>query len=102
MLMAMTDNRNRTASEVRSVFSRCGGNLGETGSVAWNFESKAVVAVEECSADKAEEVALDAIDVGAEDFKVEDGGIEITGPPAALERSRKPCGRTGSSPPTRR
>ena len=64
MLMAMTDNRNRTASEVRSVFSRCGGNLGETGSVAWNFESKAVVAVEECGADKAEEVALDAIDAG--------------------------------------
>ena len=85
MLMAMTDNRNRTASEVRSVFSRCGGNLGETGSVAWNFESKAVVAVEECGADKAEEVALDAIDAGAEDVKVEDGGIEITGPPAALE-----------------
>ena len=85
MLKAMTDNRNRTASEVRVVFSRAGGNLGESGSVAWIFDSKAVVTIEEIDEAKAEEVALAAIDAGAEDFKVEDGILEISGPPEALE-----------------
>jgi YebC/PmpR family DNA-binding regulatory protein len=85
MLMALTDNRNRTASEVRAAFSRGGGNLGESGSVAWIFESKAVVSIEELSEELTEEVALDAIDAGADDFKTEDGGLEITGPPASLQ-----------------
>ena len=84
MLMALTDNRNRTASEVRSAFSRGGGNLGESGSVAWNFDSKAVVTVEEIDSEKAEEAALSAIDAGADDFKTEDGTLEITGPPTTL------------------
>jgi len=85
MLKAMTDNRNRTASEVRATFSRAGGNLGESGSVAWIFESKAVVAIEEIEEATAEEVALAAIDAGAEDFKVENGSLEISGPPEALQ-----------------
>jgi YebC/PmpR family DNA-binding regulatory protein len=85
MVKALTDNRNRTASNVRAVFSRGGGNLGEAGSVAWMFESKAVVTVEEVSEEQAEEIALAAIDAGAEDFKVEDGVLEITGAPNGLE-----------------
>ena len=85
MVKALTDNRNRTASNVRAVFSRGGGNLGEAGSVAWIFESKAVVTVEEVSEEQAEEIALAAIDAGAEDFKVEDGVLEITGVPNGLE-----------------
>ena len=84
MLMTLTDNRNRTASEVRTAFSRAGGNLGESGSVAWNFESKAVVTVDEVDEDKAEELELAAIDAGADDFKVDDGTLEITGLPSAL------------------
>ena len=85
MLKALTDNRNRTASEVRLTFSRAGGNLGEAGSVAWIFDSKAVILVEEIEEERAEEVALAAIDAGAEDFKVENSTLEITGPPSALE-----------------
>jgi YebC/PmpR family DNA-binding regulatory protein len=85
MLKAMTDNRNRTASEVRVAFSRAGGNLGESGSVAWIFDSKAVITIEGIDEALAEEVALAAIDAGAEDFKVEDGKLEISGPPEALE-----------------
>ena len=73
------------ASNVRAVFSRGGGNLGEAGSVAWIFESKAVITVEEVSEEQAEEIALAAIDAGAEDFKVEDGVLEITGVPNGLE-----------------
>lgn len=85
MAKALTDNRNRTASAVRAAFARGGGNLGDAGSVAWMFESKAVVTVEPVSDEQAEEVALAAIDAGAEDFKVEDGALEVTGEPVALE-----------------
>jgi len=85
MLKALTDNRNRTASDVRAAFSRGGGNLGELGSVAWNFESKAVVNVDGIDDEKAEELALAAIDVGAEDFKAEDGSLEVSGPPESLQ-----------------
>ena len=85
MVKAMTDNRNRTASNVRTAFSRGGGNLGEAGSVAWMFESKSVVTVEQLSEEQAEEIALAAIDAGAEDFKVEEGILEITGEPSGLE-----------------
>ena len=85
MLKALTDNRNRTAAEVRAAFSRGGGNLGDAGSVAWIFESRAVVTVESLTEAQAEELALAAIDAGAEDFSVEGGSLEITGPPAALE-----------------
>ena len=85
MLKTLTDNRNRTASEVRAAFSRAGGNLGESGSVAWIFESRAVITIEEIDEEKAEEVELAVIDAGAEDFKAEDGSLEITGPPTALQ-----------------
>jgi YebC/PmpR family DNA-binding regulatory protein len=85
MLRALTDNRNRTASEVRSTFSRAGGNLGETGSVAWNFESKAVITVEGVSEEKAEELELAAIDAGADDIKADEGNVEITGAPSSFQ-----------------
>ncbi|MEX2599354.1 MAG: YebC/PmpR family DNA-binding transcriptional regulator [Dehalococcoidia bacterium] len=85
MLKALTDNRNRTASDVRAAFNKGNGNLGESGSVAWIFDSKAVVNIEDIAEDKAEEVALAAIDAGAEDFKAENGTLEIVGPPEALE-----------------
>ncbi|MBM3939578.1 MAG: YebC/PmpR family DNA-binding transcriptional regulator [SAR202 cluster bacterium] len=89
LVKAMTDNRNRTASEVRAAFTRGGGNLGETGSVGWVFDSKAIVTVDDVDEAKAEEVALAAIDAGADDFKVEDGSLEIIGPPASLEAITK-------------
>ena len=85
MLRALTDNRNRTAAEVRSTFSRAGGNLGESGSVAWNFESKAVINVEDISDEQAEELELAAIDAGADDIKSEDGSVEITGAPQSFQ-----------------
>lgn len=85
MLMALTDNRNRTASEVRAAFSRAGGNMGESGSVGWIFEPMAVISVDEVSEEQAEEIELAAIDAGAEDFKSEDGNLEISGPPSSLQ-----------------
>lgn len=85
MVKALTDNRNRTASNIRAVFSKGGGNLGEAGSVAWMFESKSLVSAEGLADEQAENLALSAIDAGAEDFKIDNGFLEITGNPSALE-----------------
>ena len=83
-----TDNRNRTVAEIRNVFTRAGGNLGEAGSVAWNFESRGVITVPANGRD-ADDVALQAIDAGAEDVQVNDSAIEIDTGPADLERVKK-------------
>ncbi|MGY6694680.1 MAG: YebC/PmpR family DNA-binding transcriptional regulator [Roseinatronobacter sp.] len=73
---AMTDNRNRTASNVRSTFSKNGGNLGETGSVAFMFDRKGQV-VYPASAGDADTVMLAAIDAGAEDVESSEDGHVI-------------------------
>lgn len=74
----LTDNRNRTAGEIRHIFSRKGGNLGETGCVAWMFEQKGLLVVDLQEAGLEEEdVLLAAIEAGAEDVKTEDSVIEI-------------------------
>ncbi|MBI4299418.1 MAG: YebC/PmpR family DNA-binding transcriptional regulator [Chloroflexi bacterium] len=88
MLRAFTPNRNRTASEVRFAFSRSGAALGESGCVAWLFEPKGVVLVE-TEMERAEEMAMLAIDAGAEDFKIEDSTLELYSSPEALEALRK-------------
>jgi YebC/PmpR family DNA-binding regulatory protein len=72
----VTDNRNRAASEVRRVFSRHGGNLGATGSVSWMFERKGFISIVPNNGD-SEELALMAIDAGAEDVKVDEDLVEI-------------------------
>lgn len=88
MVEAMTDNRNRTVAEVRSVFSKHGGSMGESGCVSWIFESKGIITLQ-VSKDEAEEIALIAIDAGAADFKDEDGYLEIYTDPASLEKVRE-------------
>jgi YebC/PmpR family DNA-binding regulatory protein len=75
-IMATTDNRNRTVSEIRHLLSKYGGNLGETGSVSWVFEKKGLIRVNRENYDE-EELMLTAIDAGADDFKVEDEYYEI-------------------------
>ena len=76
MLQALTDNRKRTVSDVRSSFTRAGGSLGEAGCVSWNFESRGVVTAE-VDPDMGEEIALAAIDAGAEDFNLDGSFLEI-------------------------
>ena len=88
LVQGLTDNRNRTIQDVRRLFTRHGGNLGETGCVAWLFESKGVVTVESHDAD-AEEIALQAIDAGAEDVKTEKDYLEIYSQPGDMEEIRK-------------
>ncbi len=86
LLEALTDNRNRTIAEIRNVFSRGGGSLGESGCVTWLFEPKGVITVE---AEDAEELALYVIDVGAEDIKIIDSSLEIHTKPEDLEGLRR-------------
>lgn len=88
MLHALTDNRQRTVSDIRSTFSKAGGGLGESGCVAWNFESQGVVTAE-VDPKEGEELALVAIDAGAEDFKLEDEYLEIYASPENFEALRK-------------
>ncbi len=88
MVEALTDNRNRTVQDVRRLFTRHGGSLGETGCVSWLFDSKGVITVESNASD-AEEIALRAIDAGAEDVRTEKGYVEIYTQPQDLEKVRK-------------
>jgi YebC/PmpR family DNA-binding regulatory protein len=88
LVEALTDNRNRTIQDVRRLFTRHGGNLGESGCVSWLFENRGVITVETDAAD-AEEIALQAIDAGAEDVKTEKGYVEIYTQPQDLEEVRK-------------
>lgn len=72
-----TDNKNRTVSEVRNIFSKRGGNMGESGSVSWMFERKGVIKVE-ASTISEEELFDKAIEAGAEDIKKEDDLFLVT------------------------
>jgi YebC/PmpR family DNA-binding regulatory protein len=89
LVEAATDNRNRTAAEVRSIFTKAGGQLAGSGAVAWQFEPRGLITVPRDGID-ADEVALSAIDAGAEDVDTEDeNAIEIYTDPGALEAVRK-------------
>ena len=89
LLQAVTTNRNRTASDVRSAFNRGGGNLGESGCVAWNFDLRGVVTVDIDDEERAEELGLLAIDAGAEDIEVDEGVLEIYSPIESLQDVQK-------------
>ena len=90
LVEAATDNRNRTAAEVRSIFTKSGGQLAGSGAVAWQFEPRGLIAVARDAAVDVDEVALAAIDAGAEDVDTDDPeSIGIYTSPADLERVRK-------------
>jgi YebC/PmpR family DNA-binding regulatory protein len=88
LVQALTDNRNRTLQDVRNIFSRNGGNLGESGCVGWLFDLKGLIRVDTNDLD-AEELALQAIDAGAEDVNIENANMEIYTKPEELEAVRR-------------
>jgi YebC/PmpR family DNA-binding regulatory protein len=85
---ALTDNRNRTAQDVRHAFTRNGGNLGETGSTAWMFTRKGVIVVEKAAAPDEERLLEQALEAGAEDMRDAESSWEIVTDPAALASVR--------------
>ena len=88
MVHVVTDNKNRTVSEIRRAFTKYGGNMGESGCVAWMFDKKALITVEKTQIE--EERLMDvALDGGAEDVREEDGHFEIVAQPENLEKLRE-------------
>lgn len=73
----MTDNKNRAAADIRCIFSKSGGNLGQSGSVSYMFNKKGYILIEKTNDIDADELMLEAIDAGAEDFVAEDEYFEI-------------------------
>ena len=90
---ALTDNRNRTGSEVRHIFTKHGGNLGEPGSVAWTFEKKGEIVVD--GSRYSEDDLLPAIDAGAEDVALDGDVWEVVTAPADLQAVREALEQAG-------
>jgi len=88
IVQVVTDNRNRTVSELRTTLTRAGGSLGESGSVAWQFDNVGFISLNPGDRDP-DEVALAAIDAGAQDVRTEDGRIEVYTAPTELISVRK-------------
>ncbi|MBA3944554.1 MAG: YebC/PmpR family DNA-binding transcriptional regulator [Herpetosiphonaceae bacterium] len=94
---AATDNRNRTAAEVRTAFNKGGGTLGEAGSVAWMFDNKGQITIE-MPPNKPfdpDEVMLQAIDAGADDVQVDGNDIEVFTDPTELNNVRQALMKAG-------
>ena len=79
IVQALTDNKNRTAAEVRAQITRGGGNLAGSGAVSWNFENKGLITVEVTEGDP-DDTALEIVDAGAEDVEVDGTTVEVTAP----------------------
>jgi YebC/PmpR family DNA-binding regulatory protein len=88
IIEVLTDNRNRVVSDVRRTFSRSGGNMGESGSVAWMFDQKGLITIEANGGDP-EEIALTAIDAGAEDVNIDGTTVEVQTAPGDLAWTRE-------------
>lgn len=90
MLDIVTDNRNRTAGEIRYILSRTGGNLGETGCVSWMFSRQGYISIEKSETSMEEdEIMLLALEVGAEDFRVEEDSYEVITVPENMEKVKE-------------
>lgn len=96
MVDVVSDNRNRAVQELRSAFTRAGGNLGESGSVGWMFESRGVISLSTEDKD-IDDLTLKAIDAGAEDVNPQGDYIEIYTKPNELEMVRKALEKQGIS-----
>ncbi|HZU76659.1 MAG TPA: YebC/PmpR family DNA-binding transcriptional regulator, partial [Dehalococcoidia bacterium] len=98
MVDALTDNRNRTVAALRNIFTRSGGSLGESNSVAWMFQQQGVIRVASGGRD-AEELALellDAVDVGDDgDVSVDGGDVVVTVAPSRFEEVRRTLEQRG-------
>lgn len=97
LVQTLTDNKNRTVSEVRRIFTKYGGNLGENGCVAWMFELKGRMSFDasEVDEDQLFEIALEA---GAEDVRSDDGEFEVVTAPEDFESVKEGIEKAGLTP----
>ncbi|RYM06834.1 YebC/PmpR family DNA-binding transcriptional regulator [Sporolactobacillus sp. THM7-7] len=89
MVDVLTDNRNRSASEIRHAFSKSGGNLGESGSVGFMFDKQGIIEIEATDNLDEDEVMMDALDTGADDMSTKDGRFIIKTAPETFEEVKK-------------
>jgi YebC/PmpR family DNA-binding regulatory protein len=94
---ALTDNRNRTVAELRNVFDKCGGNLGTSGSVAWMFTKRGVLAVERAGVDE-DKVMEAALEAGAEDVTESGDLLEVVTAPEQFEAVKEALEAAGITP----
>ena len=95
MVSCLTDNRNRTAADVRHVFSKYGGNLGATGCVGYMFQQKGVFAVSKETGVEEDDLMMVALEAGAEDIKNEEEGFEIVTTPDTFDVVEKALADAG-------
>jgi YebC/PmpR family DNA-binding regulatory protein len=94
LVEVLTDNRNRAVAEVRNVFTRSGGSLGESGCVAWLFDQRGIVTIETGGRDP-DDLELLAIDAGAEDVRSDDNVVDVYTEPTDLETVRSTLEQAG-------
>lgn len=85
----LTDNRNRTAAEVRHAFDKCGGNLGATGCVSWSFQEKGILVIEKDDTMDDDEMTMEALELDAQDIEVLDDSYEVTTAPETFSSIRE-------------
>jgi YebC/PmpR family DNA-binding regulatory protein len=84
LLESLTDNKNRAVADIRHIFAKCGGNLGENGCVAWMFDKKGYIVVERSAIDE-ESLMETALEAGAEDVREDDSNYEVITAPKDFE-----------------
>lgn len=97
ILDVVTDNRNRTAAEMRHIFDKSGGSLGSAGCVAWMFNRKGVIVVERSLSINEDDLMMQALEAGAEDFVPADDAYEIYTDPADFSAVREKLEQKGLS-----
>ena len=97
LVEVMTDNKNRTVGEIRKVFSRHGGNMGESGCVNFLFEKKGHIVVDAAKVDEDKLMSV-ALDIGAEDMQREEGVFAVTTGPREFEKVRDAIVKAGIQP----
>jgi len=95
IVQALTDNRNRTAGEIRHIFDKSGGSLGATGCVSWMFDRKGVIVIEKNDDVDEEELMMQALEAGAEDVSDEGDVFEILTDPAEFSAVREYLEKAG-------
>ena len=93
----VTDNRNRTAADIRHIFDKSGGNLGSTGCVYFMFDKKGLIIIENDGEIEEEKLMMDALECGAEDFSADEDAFEITTDPTNFSEVRNALEEKGYS-----
>ena len=91
----VTDNRNRTSSDVRHIFDKCGGSMGTPGSVSYMFDKKGLIVIEREPGMDEDEMMMQALDAGAEDVKASDDAFEVTTAPSDFTAVRENLEKAG-------